>query len=173
MGMTSLSYVYADHNDHDHGGGDVQYVRCESQNYRLVECGLSGRVLDVSVYSQYSNSPCIEGSSFGAHHEHIWVNSGCRATFRVVVESSRTSTTRIICESSGYRYNTCFIGDRVRDVRLVRQLSNTACIENSSFGIGRNYIWVDRGCRGEFEVLQGGWDRFGHEHNSFDIHLAN
>lgn len=57
---------------------------------------------------------------------------------------------RIICESRNRNFNQC----RVRTdnhVRLVRQLSRDECRRNRSWGFDRDRIWVDRGCRAEFE----------------------
>lgn len=57
---------------------------------------------------------------------------------------------RIICESRNRNFNEC----RVRtdnNVRLVRQLSRDECRRNRSWGFDNNRIWVDRGCRAEFE----------------------
>lgn len=57
---------------------------------------------------------------------------------------------RIVCESRNRSFNQC----RVRtdnQVRLVRQLSRDECRRNRSWGFDRDRIWVDRGCRAEFE----------------------
>jgi hypothetical protein len=37
-------------------------------------------------------------------------------------------------------------------VRLLRQRSDAACRQGSSWGYDRRGIWVDRGCRADFEV---------------------
>lgn len=37
-------------------------------------------------------------------------------------------------------------------VRLVRQLSRTACVEGRTWGYSSNRIWVDNGCRAEFAI---------------------
>ena len=57
---------------------------------------------------------------------------------------------RIVCESRNRNFNAC----RVRtdnQVRLIRQLSRDECRRNRSWGYDRDRIWVDRGCRAEFE----------------------
>ena len=38
-------------------------------------------------------------------------------------------------------------------VRLYRQLSRSTCVEGRSWGYDGNGIWVEDGCRAEFEVL--------------------
>lgn len=49
--------------------------------------------------------------------------------------------------------------DHDGQVRLVRRLSDKPCIQGMSWGYDRNGIWVDRGCRAEFEIgTQDRWD---------------
>jgi Protein of unknown function (DUF3011) len=54
----------------------------------------------------------------------------------------------IDCESRNYGYERCEVP--WRDARLVRQLSDTACVRGRNWGIDRRGIWVDRGCAGRF-----------------------
>ena len=54
------------------------------------------------------------------------------------------------------RYRTC--GSNISGrATLVRQLSDTRCTENVSFGVRNGQLWVDRGCRGVFQVRTGHW----------------
>jgi Protein of unknown function (DUF3011) len=69
----------------------------------------------------------------------------------------------ITCSSDNMRRNYCNIGENSK-VRLLRQRSDARCIEGSTWGYNRNQIWVDRGCRADFEILPtrggyGGGDR--------------
>lgn len=59
------------------------------------------------------------------------------------------------CRSRDKRYNECWTGFRGRP-ELVAQLSKTACIEGSTWGHRRGYVWVDRGCQGVFADIRGG-----------------
>ncbi len=64
--------------------------------------------------------------------------------------------TRVTCESQGSRYNTCNIApndERVVRVRFARQLSRSSCNEGQSWGSESDYIWVNYGCRAEFDVI--------------------
>ncbi len=61
----------------------------------------------------------------------------------------------VSCESNDRRYNTCSLPGRVYRARLVRQYSRRPCEEGSTWGFDRNYIWVDQGCRADFEVIVG------------------
>lgn len=40
-------------------------------------------------------------------------------------------------------------------VRLVQQKSGSSCVQGQTWGYDRNEIWVDRGCRADFEVGRG------------------
>jgi len=57
----------------------------------------------------------------------------------------------ITCESKNNSYQTCPV-DASGGVRLSRQLSSQGCWQNDTWGFDRNRIWVDRGCRAEFQV---------------------
>jgi hypothetical protein len=60
-------------------------------------------------------------------------------------------TTQITCESRGTDREECRIPAGAR-VRLVRQISQNPCRLNDTYGMGQDYLWVAKGCRGEFEV---------------------
>ena len=57
----------------------------------------------------------------------------------------------ITCESRKNSYQSCPV-DASGGVRLSRQLSSQGCWQNDTWGFDRNRIWVDRGCRAEFQV---------------------
>jgi hypothetical protein len=63
---------------------------------------------------------------------------------------------RVRCESlqsNGYRRQYC-AADTRGGVRLARTLSDDRCTQGSTWDYDNSGIWVDQGCRGEFE-LQG------------------
>lgn len=61
----------------------IARIRCESWNYRYASC-FTGLFIDyVQLEQQHSNAPCILGATWGYDSNSIWVNQGCRATFRV------------------------------------------------------------------------------------------
>ena len=65
---------------------------------------------------------------------------------------SRNSNTFVLsCSSDDGRRNYCNTDTR-GGVRLVRQRSDARCSEGYSWGYDRRGIWVDRGCRADFEV---------------------
>ena len=61
------------------------------------------------------------------------------------------------CYSNGGRRSHCPV--RWRDARLARQDSRSPCIRGRSWGLDRDGIWVDDGCRGIFEDAAGYDDR--------------
>lgn len=125
-------------------------ITCESHNYNYAECPVRGSIRDAWVIQQKSNSPCIQGDSWGMRNDAIWVNRGCRANFNVVV---RTNEVRdIVCESHNYRYQACYAGGWVQQAYVVNKMSNAPCNYGNEWGINRDYIWVDRGCRATFRV---------------------
>ncbi|HEY6414473.1 MAG TPA: DUF3011 domain-containing protein [Edaphobacter sp.] len=65
-----------------------------------------------------------------------------------------SSQQRITCSSNNGNRNWCDIGGS-RDVRLVRQISGSACIRDNTWGVDRRGLWVDRGCRAEFAIAGG------------------
>jgi Protein of unknown function (DUF3011) len=57
----------------------------------------------------------------------------------------------VYCASDNGRLNYCGADTR-GGVRLIRQRSGSPCIFNRTWGRDQNGVWVDRGCRADFEV---------------------
>lgn len=146
----------------DRYGGRDSMVRCESNNGRTQRCQILG---DVRLVRQLSDSPCIEGRTWGRERGAVWVTQGCRGDFVGTgygdggypgypgPGGGNGQTFR--CESKDGRYRQCDSGGRGR-IDLVRQLSDAACIEGRTWGRERGGVWVDRGCRAEFQSRRGG-----------------
>lgn len=141
------------HGDYNSGG----IVRCESNDGRYQRCALSGRGR-AQLVRQLSKSACIEGRSWGSDYGSVWVSEGCRGEFAVSRgpgggwNNGRDNGIggRVFrCESNDGRYTECAANTRA-GVQLIRQLSNSPCIEGRSWGYGRAGIWVAQGCRAEF-----------------------
>ena len=60
----------------------------------------------------------------------------------------------VTCNSDDGRRHYCDIDTR-RGVRLVRQRSGSPCDQDRTWGYDNRGIWVDRGCRADFEVRLG------------------
>jgi len=59
--------------------------------------------------------------------------------------------TAVRCESNDGRRHYCELDTR-NGVRLVKQNSGSPCDQDRTWGYDRRGIWVDRGCRADFEV---------------------
>jgi hypothetical protein len=138
-------------------GGSGYGIYCASDNGRRNACpvDVSG---GVSLARQRSDSPCIYGSTWGWDKRGIWVDRGCRADFRIGGNNwappQRPGVTVVTCSSDDMRRNQC-AANTSRGVRLLRQRSNSDCIYGQTWGTAKNFIWVDRGCRADFEVGYG------------------
>jgi hypothetical protein len=62
------------------GGGGGQTLTCASYNNRRTECPANTNGA-ARMVRQWSNAPCIQGSSWGFNNRMIWVDRGCRADF--------------------------------------------------------------------------------------------
>ena len=65
-------------------------------------------------------------------------------------DRDRGNVQTVYCESGDNRRHWCSEGINAR-VRLIRQRKGR-CIEGRTWGVDRAGIWVDRGCRADFEV---------------------
>ncbi|MFC3815566.1 DUF3011 domain-containing protein [Lysobacter sp. GCM10012299] len=128
-------------------------VRCESRGSRWQHCD-SDTSAGVELVRQLSKNPCIKGDNWGADNRGVWVSGGCRAEFRMMaIVAAEPSEGKIVrCDSTDKLPRHCPAVTEGGAVRLFRQLSRAACIEGRSWGVDKNGIWVEDGCRAEFEV---------------------
>lgn len=136
-------------------GGSV--ISCASRNYQQEFCR-TGPIGGASLVLQRSQAPCIQGQTWGVQADGIWVTGGCDGDFQLqpayVAPAPLPAPTRpglLVCESRNYAYAVCPTG-RISGAQLVRQLSQSPCVQGQSWGFHRDAIWVDRGCEGEFEI---------------------
>lgn len=61
----------------------VSSIGCESIGGRYNSCGANMRILTVTLERQTSKTACVYGSTWGYDNSRVWVNAGCRGTFRV------------------------------------------------------------------------------------------
>lgn len=146
-------------------GGYAELIRCESRDFNQIYCNADTRG-GVRLVNQLSSTACVRGQTWGADRRGVWVRGGCRAEFELGSGGGYGGGPGlpldrpgygggggafVLCESRDNRYRHCPAVIR-REVRLVRQLSDNLCVHNRSWGYDRNGVWVDRGCRAEFEV---------------------
>jgi hypothetical protein len=66
-------------------------------------------------------------------------------------DRDRNNVQTVYCESGDMKRHWCSEGIGAK-VTLVRKRSNAPCIQGRTWGVARNGIWVDRGCRADFEI---------------------
>jgi len=141
-------------------GGTGQVFRCESQDNRMRRCGADTRY-GVRINRQLSGSPCIQGRSWGYDNSGVWVSNGCRAEFVTgggygnggsqYPGNGYGQGQTVRCESQDNHMRRCNVAV-YRSVQMQRRLSDSPCVQGSTWGWDRNGIWVDRGCRADFLV---------------------
>jgi hypothetical protein len=130
-----------------------QQLYCASDDGGRHVCNVDTRG-GVRMIRQVSGSLCQEGASWGYDRNGIWVDRGCRANFEVggYQQAGNVGGGQIVqCSSDNGGRRTCSADTR-GGVRLVRQISGSPCQQGSTWGWDRNGIWVDRGCRAEFQT---------------------
>ena len=143
----------------------AQTFSCSSDDGKRHYCSANGPGR-VRLAQQRSESPCREGYSWGSDRRGVWVDHGCRADF--VVEEGRGydrgSRMMDIAAATGYQGGqviSCSSDDMHRHyceantrggVQLVKQRSDSSCRQGSSWGYDQRGIWVDHGCRADFQV---------------------
>lgn len=127
-------------------------IVCESLDGRRNHCSVDTS-LGVNLLRQISDSDCRLNSTWGVDASGIWVTDGCRAEF--TLGNARMSlgdvpqSSRVLCESKNGARTVCPADTRL-GVAVVRQISDTNCRYNSTWGFDANGIWVTAGCRAEF-----------------------
>ena len=143
-------------------------VTSESVDRKRAECPMDTRG-EVRLVRQVSRTACVEGQNWGLFKHSVWVDGGCSAVFASggnlqdsgqsasssAASGSGASPNQVTCESVGNRQVECPMNTRGA-VRMVRQLSKSACTEGVSWGLFKHSVWVKDGCRGVFAVDAGG-----------------
>lgn len=135
------------------GGGST--IRCESDDGRARSCPTPWRGSSQLV-RQISGSRCVEGSTWQSRGGQVTVSGGCRGEFaegrrgdRPPIGGDNGSGGTLRCESDDGRARTCAVPWRGSS-RLLRQLSDTACVEGRTWFARGGQVTVSGGCRGEF-----------------------
>lgn len=134
-----------------------QILVCESVNGRRKHCAIdtSG---GVRMTRRLSDSSCDFKNDWDYDDHGVWVRHGCRAEFAVKmrpvaytpqISSMRVASDLVTCESKNGRRQHCK-ANTMNGVALHRQLSDSSCVLNSTWGFDSKGIWVRSGCRAEF-----------------------
>ncbi len=129
-------------------------IRCESRDSREVACDTPWQRRSV-LTRQLSDTRCVEGQNWSSTPGTVRVSGGCRGEFAAMQGGVDGAGVEVRCESADGRYKQCGTG-LYGSPRLVRQLSDTACRSNTTFGLRDGALWVDQGCRGIFRVEGNG-----------------
>ena len=127
-------------------------VTCQSSG-ALTRCSAGSSWRGARLVKQISQAPCLQDKSWGFDGRGIWVDRGCRGTFEAG-DAFTNAGERVTCASASARRFECAADTRY-GVRLIKQISDSPCTQNSTWGTTQQAIWVDRGCRAEFEVNRG------------------
>ena len=142
-------------------GNGNRTIRCDSNNNRQQVCNTGWR--SAVLVRQISDTRCTEGRNWGSNNGSVWVSGGCRAEFAEgrgggggwgggPGQGNGNQTIR--CDSNSNRHVVCNTG--WRSAVLVRQVSDTRCVEGRNWGSSNGAVWVNGGCRGEFAEGRGG-----------------
>ena len=135
----------------DHDGT----IRCESDHGRRRHCDMDTRG-GVFLSRRMSNTPCLQGRNWDVDQRGVWVSSGCRAEFATgggrALRGETGEGVIVRCESEDGRWRHCD-APIVRGVQLRRNVSRTPCIQGDNWGWDRRGVWVNHGCRGDFEIF--------------------
>jgi len=134
--------------------GPGNAIRCESTDGRARTCTTQWQGQSL-LLRQLSRTACVKGTSWFTSRGQVTVSNGCRGEFGPGAGNGNGNggreTVTIRCESTDGRLRTCGSGLQGR-VELQRQISKTACVQGSNFGLRNGSVWVDRGCRGDFSI---------------------
>lgn len=131
------------------GGGNGNSIRCESDNGRSRTCATPWQG-QTRLVRQLSDTPCTEGHTWQSQYGQVQVSGGCRGEFAQSADVyPPIGSGNIRCESDSGRSRTCRTSWQGAS-RLVRQLSDTPCIEGRTWQSQNGQVYVSGGCRGEF-----------------------
>jgi hypothetical protein len=138
-------------------------VDCSSNDGRRNECPADLRGYIVRGVDQSSRTECVVGRNWGYTDRGVWVDEGCRATFRFdrsrggdhprawgYRDAPRAEEQRVKCESKDGRRKVCDADLRGYRIADVHEISRTDCDIGRNFGYDDRGVWVDNACRAEF-----------------------
>jgi hypothetical protein len=136
-------------------------ISCGSVTTRRYECSTGGRVDSVRLVRLSTFARCTQGKNWGHTDTLIWAGGGCRAEFAVFYRRTAAAPAptpakvvldTVSCGKTSGELHTCATEGPADTVRLVRNLSTTACRQKFNWDYARGFVWARGGCRGMFEV---------------------
>ena len=159
--VSACGLAYAD----DDSWSPEKSVACSSNDGHRNECSADLRGYTVRDVDQSSRTECVVGRNWGYTDRGVWVDDGCRATFKFDRTrggdhprawgyrdpgNSPTGEQRVKCESRDGHRNVCDVNLRGYRIADVHELSKADCDIGRNFGYDDRGVWVDDGCRAEF-----------------------
>jgi hypothetical protein len=135
---------------------EQRLMQCDSNGYRYQYCNADTQGRVILLREKSTGNLCRQGRGWGFDNNGIWVDKGCRGEFSYGRDDgggggSWDRPGKLTCESIGYRHRYCNANTQDR-VSLVREISTgNLCRQGSGWGYDSGGIWVDKGCRGEFQ----------------------
>jgi hypothetical protein len=114
----------------------AEQITCESHGGRAEACGTVVPGSDVRMIEQISSAPCIQGRTWSADNDSIWVSGGCRAVFDVQPRYSSNDRTSYSSNDESYYYDADRPYKERRDTRYARddsarRYANGACVNRA------------------------------------------
>lgn len=129
--------------------GETYRINCKSDNKRRKNCPLKG-LAKVELDRELGKVRCTRGQTWDVNNTTLWVDKGCNGRFLVTSLPDWKPYT-LKCESRNKKRASCPVKAGAV-VSLHRQTSKNACQQGMSWAHSGNTIWVDRGCKGIFDV---------------------
>jgi len=128
---------------------------CQSHDATRVHCPVQTRY-GVALIRETGDTDCVLGKSWDFDEQGVWVSDGCSGQFalggyRLPAGAVPQTATKMICESPDGQRKLC-AADASHGAGLLRQISETDCVLNHTWGYGRQGVWVSGGCKAEFVV---------------------
>ena len=131
-------------------------IRCEAFGMRQSFCPIDTR-RGIRMVADLSAGRCQIGRTWGYNATGIWVAGGCRGEFeigrgdRYGYGFGYVDDRIVVCASRDYARSFC-PANTSRGVRLINQISHSACIRGRTWWRDARGIVVTDGCAGEFEI---------------------
>jgi hypothetical protein len=147
-------------------GGDPAPGRAKSLN---IEFSQHGRIQQRSVREGDNLQLLVDTSATNnGYNDNDRYNDGRNNGYNNGRDSNGTPgyngndrlARRVTCESTNNRRQYCTFDTR-SGVRLARTIGDSQCVRGSSWDYDKSGVWVDRGCRAEFETQGNNYGLYG------------